>query len=261
MQKRLINPLVSIIMPNKNGEKYIEQSIKSVINQTYPNWELLITDDGSTDNSLSIIKKYAKSNPCIKLFKNNQGKGPAGARNTSIKKASGSYIAFLDSDDIWLKHHLKSAVSLMEKHNYPFTYSWYELIDEQGKKIAAFKTKKSKISYHELLTNNIISCLTAIYSVKALGKQYLPDIQKRQDYALWLKILKQTKYAYLNAEITAQYRLRKNSVSSNKLKLIKYNWNVYRKIENFSLIKSLYYLTLYILKYFIRKFKTYFNNH
>lgn len=252
--KLYMKNLISIIMPNFNTPaKFLKRALDSVLAQTYNSWELLITDDGSTDKSLSIIKHYTEKDPRIKLFKNEFGKGPAGARNTSIKHVKGRFIAFLDSDDQWLPFHLSERVDHMQKNDYAFTYSWYEKIDEAGKKIGEHKPEKTKVSYKYLLTDCIIGCLSAIYDTEKVGKVYMPQLRKRQDFALWLQILKKVDYAYLYPKITAVYTVRKNSISSNKFKLIKYNWAIYRDVEKFSILKSLYYFSIYLFRYFKRK--------
>ncbi len=246
--------LVSIIMPNYDTpEGFLKRAIDSALVQTYDNWELLITDDGSTTENIKIIEEYTKKDPRVKFFKNEFEKGPAGARNTSIKHAKGRFIAFLDSDDQWLPFHLSKRINHMLDNEYVFTYSWYEKIDGQGQKIGEHKPNKEQVSYQYLLTDCIIGCLSAIYDTEKIGKIYMPNIQKRQDFALWLQILKKTDYAYLYPGFTAIYTVRKNSVSSSKFKRIKYNWAIYRDIEKFNILKSLYYFTVFLFRYFKRK--------
>jgi len=235
---------VSIIMPNYNGSKYISQAIESVLTQTYKNWELIIIDDCSTDNSLQIIDTYVKRDARIKLIKMERNSGPAIARNTGIEYANGRYIAFLDNDDIWLEHKLEKQISFMQKHKVGLCYSSYYVIDELGKTITKFKIPKDKVSYRELLKSCIIGNLTAIYDTKILGKVFMENVG-HEDYTLWLKILKRIDYAYGLKEFLAKYRVGNNSISRNKLRSAFWQWNIYRNIERLSFLEGLYYFFFY----------------
>lgn len=238
-------PLVSIIMPLYNSEKFIRETLDSILKQTYKNFEVLITDDLSKDKGPKIVLEYQKKDSRIKYFKLSKNSGAAVARNNSIEKSLGKYIAFLDSDDIWKENKLEKQIDFMEKNNYLFTYTEYEQILEDGtktnKKISALK----KIDYSSALYYNPIGCLTAIYNAEKLGKIYMPLIRKRQDYGLWLKILKMTDGHGLNQNL-AEYRLRKESMSANKIEMIKWHWKLYREIEKFSIIRSVFHVLIYI---------------
>lgn len=235
-----MHKLVSIITPCYNCSKFIEETIHSIQNQTYSNWELLISDDGSTDNSVEIIERLQLTDARIKLFKL-QNSGAAVARNHSIKMANGRYIAFLDSDDLWLPKKLEKQVAFMENGKYPLSFGGYQKIDEEGNQLANSTIFVKKIiSYSDMLTSNKIGCLTAMYDVEILGKIYMPLIRKRQDYALWLKILKKTPFAYGIQESLGFYRIRKSSISSSKIEMLKWNWKMFRDIEKLSYIKSSY---------------------
>jgi len=233
--------LVSIITPLYNSEKLISETIESVASQSYKNFEMIIVDDCSSDNGVNIVKKYQKNDDRIKLIKLSKNSGAAVARNTAIKNAHGRYIAFLDSDDLWSSKKLELQIKFMHENYYAFTYTNYQKMSESGELIDEIVKSPSKLDYKKALHTNYIGCLTAIYDRKKLGKVYMPEIRKRQDYGLWLKILKQVDGYCLN-ETLAYYRVRDNSVSSNKLNLIKYHWKLYRDIENLSLFKSLYYI-------------------
>jgi len=229
-------PIISIITPNYNSEKFISQSIDSVIYQTYTNWEMIIVDDASTDSSVKIIKKFQAKEDRIKLIKINKNSGPAVARNKGIEIAKGNFIAFLDSDDFWLAFKLEEQVTFMLENDISFSFSSYFLMNnETKKKVSA----KEVITYKDLLKNNFIGCLTAMYSVDLLGKQYFPLIRKRQDWALWLKITRDGTNAYGISKSLAVYRKRKTSLSSNKISLLRYNWYVYRNFEGINLLKSI----------------------
>lgn len=244
--------LVTIVTANYNAEKFIEDTINSVLAQTYPNWEMIIVDDCSTDSSIKIIEQYTKTDNRIRLIRLDKNSGPAVARNRAIEEANGRYIAFLDSDDLWLPKKLEKQLAFMESNNIAFSYSAYDLIDEEGSDLGHFSVPE-KQSYKDLLKTCPIGCLTAIYDTKILGKVTMPLILKRQDYGLWLKLLKQIEYAYGLNETLAVYRIRKNSISSNKFKAAQYQWKIYRDVEKLGLFKSVYYFLHYavngILKY------------
>ncbi len=238
-----LNKLVSIITPLYNAEKYIETTIQSVQYQTYKNWEMIIVDDCSKDRGPEIVKKYIENDNRIKLMKLEKNSGGAVARNRAIKEAKGKYIAFLDSDDLWYPEKLEKQLKFMEENNYDFTYTWYEKIDEEGNLLKEIVKSEDKINYNKLLKSNQIGCLAAMYNAKKLGKIYMPLIRKRQDYALWLQVLKKVDYGYCLKENLAQYRIVNGSVSSNKINLIKYNWKLFRDVEKLSIFKSFYYLS------------------
>jgi glycosyltransferase involved in cell wall biosynthesis len=245
--------MISVIMPSYNSEHFISKAIDSVLSQTYDHWEMIIVDDCSHDNSALIIEEYCKKDSRIKLIKLEKNSGPAVARNTGIKEAKGRYIAFLDADDLWKPEKLEKQINFMKENNLVFTYSSYDLIDEEGNFMGTFKTKEI-ISYESMLKTNSVGCLTVIYDADMLGKMFMPNILKRQDYGLWLKILKKINSTKGIIEPLAVYRIRKNSVSSNKLKAAYYQWKIYREVEKLNFFKSLYYFSCYIY-YGLRKYK------
>ncbi|BAI79877.1 glycosyl transferase [Deferribacter desulfuricans SSM1] len=247
------NNLISIITPSYNSEKFISETIKSVLTQTYQYWEMIIVDDCSPDNSNKIIEKFCRKDNRIKLIKLERNSGPAIARNRGIQEARGRYIAFLDADDLWKPDKLEKQLNFMAENKLSFTYSSYDLIDEDGRFLGTFKTKET-ISYESMLKTCSVGCLTAIYDTKILGKMFMPNILKRQDYGLWLKILKKIRTTKGIIEPLAIYRIRKDSVSSNKLKAALYQWKIYRDVEELSLFKSLYYFINYVY-YGIKKYK------
>jgi teichuronic acid biosynthesis glycosyltransferase TuaG len=237
-----VNNKVSIITPSFKSEKFISQTIESVLSQTYVNWEMIIVDDFSPDNSNEIIEKYCEKYSRIKLIKLKKNSGPAVARNRAIEEAKGRYIAFLDADDLWHFEKLEKQISFMENNKHELSYTSYSTMNESGKPLANIINARSTLCYKELLKSNKIGCLSAIYDTNRMGKIYMPLIKKRQDYGLWLRILKKVDYAYGIDEILGTYRIVSNSVSSNKIGLIKYNYLLFREHENFSILKSLYYL-------------------
>jgi teichuronic acid biosynthesis glycosyltransferase TuaG len=200
--------LVSIITPLHNCELFIEETIKSVINQTYINWEMIIVDDCSTDKGVDIVSRYQSINPRVKLIINNENLGAALSRNKAIEQANGRFIAFLDSDDLWLPQKLEKQIQFMLDTQSPFTYTYYSQITENGGFIKNLDNPPLKVSYKSTLKANRIGCLTAIYDTAFFGKVYMENLRKRQDYALWLNLLKKTDYAHGLPEILASYRIR-----------------------------------------------------
>lgn len=245
--------LVSIITPIYNSASFIEQCIRSVRAQTYINWEHILVDDCSIDESCAIIKTYAEKDPRIKLIRLNVNSGAGIARNTGIKAANGKYIAFLDSDDLWQPEKLEKQLGFMQKNDYHFTFTDYDVVDATGKKLSKLVKCKPIVTYKSALFKNPIGCLTVIYNADFFGKQYMPAIRKRQDYALWLRLLKKTNGYGLN-ECLSSYRIGNESISSNKFKLLKYEWKIYREVEGLSFLKS----SLYLISAIILKLKSYF---
>ncbi len=243
---------VSIITPVYNSLPFIFETINSVVNQTYTDWEMIIVDDFSSDDTFRRVQAYTENETRIKIFKLTKNSGAAVARNYAISRAEGEFIAFIDADDLWLPNKLEKQINYMKYNNYILTHTNYEIINESGDKIGKMIAPNSKLSYNDMLKTNQIGCLTAIYDTKKIGKIYLPDIRKRQDYALWLKILKRIDYAYCLPECLSLYRVRSNSISRNKFKILKYNWLLFYKIENFSVLKSLYFFGWNIINKILR---------
>lgn len=244
--------LVSIITPTYNSIEFVEETIFSIQNQTYTNWELLITDDCSTDKTWDIITSFAKRDARIKVFRLHKNSGAGIARNNSIIQAKGRFIAFCDSDDQWKVEKLEKQINFMLENDLALSFSSYDLIDGEGNSIGEV-TAPEKVNYKTMLKNNYIGCLTAIYDTQILGKVFMPEIRKRQDWALWLKILKRAPYALSIQKSLAIYRDRSKSISSSKIDLIKFNWNIYRNIENFSSLKSALFLLRFLFFYFKKK--------
>lgn len=242
---------VSIITPSYNCSEYISKTIESVLAQTLIDWELIIVDDCSCDNSVDIIKSYLAIDSRIKLIQLHENSGAAVARNRAIEAAKGRYIAFLDSDDVWLSNKLSKQLNFMEINNYSFVFSAYEKIDDSGK-VFGYVGVPKKVSYSDLLKVCSIGCLTSIYDTDYFGKVYMPLIRKRQDMGLWLKLLKKVDYAYGLDDITAQYRVRSDSISSNKLIAAKFTWSLYRKVEGLKLISAIYYFSHYAFRGLLR---------
>jgi teichuronic acid biosynthesis glycosyltransferase TuaG len=231
-------PLVSVITPSYNSERFIEETIRSVQAQTYTNWEMIIVDDCSKDRTREIVKQYAEQDPRIRLIELTENSGAAVARNTALKAAKGKYAAFLDSDDIWLPQKLDKQISFMEERDIAFSFTQYRLMKVDGTLTDTVIEVPKEIDYKGLLKNTIIGNLTAVVNVEKTGQIQMPNIRTRQDFALWLSILKRGFKAYGIQEELAYYRLVPGSISSNKVKAAKQTWRVYREVEKLGLLYS-----------------------
>lgn len=246
---------VSIITPSYNCAEFIGETIDSIQSQTYGNWELLITDDCSTDNSREVIGRYAKDDERIKLLCLDINSGAGVARNNSIKEAAGRYIAFCDSDDRWYPEKLEKQLQFMQEKDCALSYTSYDTCDEKGQIIGFVQCLKS-LDYAKIIRDNGIGCLTAMYDTQKTGKYYMPSIRKRQDWCLWINIIKNKGRAYGLQQSLALYRVRSGSISSNKIEMLKYNFNVYHQVLEFSRPVSALILGGYFLPYyFYKKFK------
>ncbi|MFD0834726.1 glycosyltransferase family 2 protein [Mariniflexile aquimaris] len=251
-----MKPLVSIITPMFNSEAFISETINSVVNQTYQNWELLLIDDGSTDRTLELANKFIIENSKIKLFKNALNQGAALSRNRGIESAQGDYIAFLDADDLWKPNKLETQIAFMQSNNCDVCFSSYEQINESGKPLNKLIIALPDLTYQKYLKSNYIGNLTGIYNAKNLGKITAPNLRKRQDWLLWLSAIKKSrKPAKGIAESLAYYRVRKDSMSSNKINLLKHNYWVYKKGLGFSTLKSIGYMLIFLNEHFFVKSK------
>lgn len=247
--------IVSVIMPAYNAERFIDESIRSVISQTYPYWELLIVDDCSNDNSAIIIKKYVEEDNRIVYFKTEQPSGsPYIPRNIGIQNASGRYIAFLDSDDAWLPHKLEEQLPLFDNDHTVIVFSNYEKMNEIGDRNERYINAPAFTNYKKLLRGNVIGCMTAMYDTSKVGKVYFENIN-HEDYVMWLSILKWGYIARNTNTVTALYRIRRKSVSSNKLKVLSWQWNIYVNVEKTGYLKAICYFCHYACKAFVKSKK------
>lgn len=248
-----MNDLVSIITPVYNSEKYLFETINSVINQTYLCWELILVDDASTDASIDIIKKFQAQDNRIKLFQLEKNSGTGIARNFALQKAQGRFIAFLDADDLWKPEKLQTQISFLQENKLPFTFSFYEVIDEQGIKLNREVQAPKNLKYWQLHFCNFIGNLTAIYDVNYFGKVPILSIKKRQDWILWLTILKKIKTATPVPQSLAYYRKRENSVSASKINLLKFNYSVYKNYFIYSTVTALFCMIIFLFFQFVVK--------
>jgi len=244
------NPLVTIITPLFNAEKFIAQTLDSVHHQTYTNWEHILVDDASTDASVQIVEQKTQNDSRIQLIKLPKNKGAAFCRNHATTLANGDYIAFLDSDDLWHPEKLKRQLGFMTVNNCDVSFTSYVHIDETGESLGKRILALPKLSYKKQHRNNYVGNLTGMYQASTLGKILAPSIRKRQDWAVWLEAIKKSKSPALGLqEDLAYYRIREGSISANKLNLIKYNFQFYRSLGH-SWLASLGYLLRFFWEYF-----------
>lgn len=247
--------LVSIITPTFNSSKYITECIDSVSKQTIQNWELLITDDCSTDNTWDIISKYSNQDSRIKVFRLDQNSGAAVARNKSIENAKGRFIAFLDSDDMWFPNKLEKQIEFMKEKKCALSYSSYMTCNNESETTGIIVCRNYE-TFSSSKKNNNIGCLTAVYDTEKVGKVYMPLLRKRQDWGLMLRILEMCDVAYGIKEPLAIYRHSSNSISSNKSSLIKYNLLLYQEVLGWSFIHAyIYFIIVFIPNYIFKKLK------
>lgn len=234
------NILVSIITPVYNSEKYIGETIKSVLSQTYDNWEMLIADDCSKDNTAEVIKEF--TDPRIKYFKLEKNSGAAVARNKALEKAQGKYIAFLDADDMWKPNKLERQLNFMIENKVGFSFTGYEILRENGNKVIKVP---SKLNYSQFMKNTIIGTLTVMVNTEIVGEVRLVNVKKDHDSMTWAKLLREGHMAYGLNESLAYYRKVEGSISNDKFKAAKNHWDNCRRIEKLPLIKCLYYFFFY----------------
>lgn len=229
--------LVSIIMPSYNTGKFIKETIDSVLSQSYQNWELLIVDDCSSDNTEEIVGNFQDDR--IKFYKHETNQGAAYSRNRALKQAKGRWIAFLDSDDLWSNNKLKEQLDFMEDNNYSFSYTNYEEIDEKGQPLGKIVTGPKRITKTGMFNYCWPGCLTVMYDSSKIGLVQIENIRKNNDYAMWLKVIKQAD-CYLLDKNLAKYRKRTGSISNQGyLSLIKWHYRLFKQCENQSVIRSL----------------------
>ena len=250
----MIDGLVSIIMPSWNTGRFIAESIESVINQTYANWELLIVDDCSTDNTNEVVRKF--NDDRIKFFKNEKNSGAAITRNRALREANGEWIAFLDSDDLWLPKKLEHQILFMKKHNLIFSYHDYVKIDEESNPLNIYVTGPKIVTKRKMYNYGYPGCLTFMYSAKATGTIQIKDIKKNNDYAILLKLCKKAD-CYLLKENLAKYRIRKKSISHDKLiKKLKSHYDLFHYCDKKPVMVAMWFACWNMI-YGIQKKKKY----
>ena len=246
--------LVSIICPMHNGAKFVDETIACVLTQTYSDFELIIVDDNSSDETVSLIKKYDDKR--IRLFVNEENRGAAYSRNVAISKAQGKYIAFLDGDDLWKEDKLATQIKFMEDNNYDFSYTDYEVVDEQGQSSGIYFTGPKKVTHRMFLRIDYIGTSTVIYRNEVYPKLEIPnDIFKRNDDAMWL-LLSTKCDCYLMKGIYSKYRRNSGSISSGrKSKLFKYHVELYKKLYHWGSFRANFYALRNVFFYFLKQLR------
>lgn len=237
--------IISIVMPAYNSAQYIEQSIESVLKQSYKNWELIIVDDCSIDDTYKIVEKLCITEERIKLFRMNENSGVAMARNFAISMSRGKYIAFLDSDDLWLPDKLEKQLNLMQEKKAVISYTAYRQFSME--KVGNLVSVPEQVTYKQLLKGNVIGCLTVMLDKERLGNLQMKKA-RHEDYILWLDILKKGNIAYGLQEDLARYRKSETSLTSNKKRSALWTWQVYRQHQELSFFASIYYFIFYVCK-------------
>lgn len=247
------NNLVSVIVPTYNTGLPLRDCLESILSQTYKELEVVITDDNSSDSvTIGILREFQQRDARVRVFWLKDNGGPGVARNNSIQEARGRYIAFCDSDDAWFPDKLEKQMAFMKANDCCLTFTSYIVCDNNGMGTGIVNCPK-RVSFRMLKKDNKVGCLTAVYDVSKHGKFYLPSLRKRQDWAMFLKMLRECGYGYGIQEPLAYYRKRKKSVSRNKLSLVKYNIKVYNDVLGFSRVKSyLYFLFLFLPTYYAK---------
>ena len=235
-------------MPTYNCGKFIAETLDSIKAQTYENWEIIIVDDCSKDNTKEIVDEYIAQDARIKYHCLETNSGAAVARTEAMKRAEGEYMAFCDSDDLWMEDKLEKQLAFMNENSYAFSCTAYEQIDEESNSLNRVIKTVKKTDYNRLLLDCPVGNSSVMYNVEKMGKFEVPNIRKRNDDALWLTMLKKEDESgkrfciYGMSDVLMRYRIRKNSISSNKFAVIKYHWILYRDIEHLSVIRSAFHI-------------------
>lgn len=251
-----MNKLVSVITPVYNSSSYIYETYNSLLSQTYKNWEWLVTDDCSSDDTYQLLMRIKSNDNRVKVFKNKTNSGAAVSRNNSLENASGDYIAFLDSDDIWFSNKLDSQIAYMIESKVFFSFTAYRMIDSEGSDLSKTVDThlSSPLTYDDMLKKKAtLGCSTVMLDRNHFGDIKMPLIRTGQDYALWLNLLKNKELAYPMSTILTKYRITPNSISRNKVLKAKRQWTIYRELEKLTLTKSVYCFFFYAYRAVFRK--------
>jgi teichuronic acid biosynthesis glycosyltransferase TuaG len=242
-----VKDLVSVITPVYNAENFLTKTLRSVINQTYKNIEIILVDDCSKDNSAEIVNRFITDKTSIVYHLQDMNRGAGAARNKALELAKGQYVAFLDSDDVWLPQKIERQISLMKEKKIGFSYTAIEMIDENGKKIKSKRNIKETCDYKYLLRNTIIATSSVVVDRNILGDFRMPLRRGGQDYATWLMVLRNGEIAYGINDVLCQYRVASGSLSSNKFKSIKQVWEIQTQDENIGEIKVIFHVCCFVI--------------
>lgn len=251
-----MEPLISIVTATYNSEKFIMELAKNINKQSYKNWEWVIVDDASTDNTVSCLKEISSRFENVSYYINDVNSGAAVSRNLALKMSKGDYIAFIDSDDLWDECKLRLQIDYMLEMNISFSFTAYDVINESGQSLGTIIDKdnrKDVFDYNDMLRKRAtLGCSTVMISRNVINDLTMPLLRTGQDYAFWLKILKQGVHAYLIKDVLTHYRIVAGSISRNKIKKAKRQWQIYREVEGISLTMSFFYFLNYAIRAVLR---------
>lgn len=254
MQEELQLDLVSVVTPVYNAERFIAETIESVLKQTYQNWELLLVNDCSQDSSQAIVEEYVNKDKRIRLINLKENSGAAVARNTGLEAAKGQFIAFIDSDDCWSETKLADQLDFMKSQAVHFSYTNFALVNETGETLKEAVKLPLKLTYSGLLKNTAIACSTVVIDRLHVGSFNMPLVRKGQDTATWLMLMRERNLtAYGLDKVLNYYRQVEGSISSDRVGALKRTWNTYYNLEGLSLIKASYYFGHYVLQAILRR--------
>lgn len=234
-------PLVTVVTPVWNAAATLGATVASVRAQTLPDWELILVDDASTDGSRDLARALAAGEPRIRLIARETNGGAAAARNAAIRAARGRLIAFLDADDRWYPEKLARQTAFMARAGHAFVFAGYRRVAADGRPLGVVRPP-ARVAHDELLRGNVIGCLTAVYDTAVLGRVEMPDVRRRQDYGLWLRLLRQVPFAHALPEPLADYRVAPTSLSGGKLGAARATWTLYREVEGLGRARAGWYL-------------------
>lgn len=256
MSSELSTPVISVITPVYQSAQYIDETVASVLGQSFSDLELILVDDGSTDGSLERCQYWAERDSRVVVLKSPQNQGAAASRNQAMEAANGDYVAFLDSDDVWAPEKLNRQYQFMKEQACDFSFTAYQMENEAGESLGTVDTSQQQtaFSYQDMLKKQAtLGCSTVMLKRSAIGSLRMPDIRTGQDYAFWLLLLKQGLLAYLLPEPLTRYRVRQGSISRNKVRKAQRQWQIYRRLERLGVFQSAWYFAFYAVRAVFRK--------
>ena len=247
-------PKISIITPAYNASLFLSETIESVLKQTFQDWEMIIVDDCSTDDTLKLAYEFSKKDTRIKIVQNEKNSGVAATRNHGLNVANGDFIAFVDSDDLWLPEKLEKQLKFMEENDAALTYTKYQNYITETKQLGKVIKAPKRMTAKKILGNTAIGCLTVMVDRKRVGDFHMPLLKHTEDNCTWQEILSRGYVGYGIQEVLSLYRVSNNSMTSNKSKAAKQQWETYRNYYKFSFLKSSYYFFKYAINAIIKHF-------
>lgn len=250
-----VEELVSIVMPTYKCGRFIGKSIESVQAQTYQNWELIVVDDCSGDDTVDKVLGFKKNDDRISIYQNSLNSGAAVTRNTALRHAKGRWIAFLDSDDLWESTKLEKQIKFMEEHDYAFSYHNYIEIDEQDKELGVYVSGKEHVGKLDMFACCWPGCLSVMYDAEKVGLIQVNDIKKNNDTAMWLKVIKKTD-CHLLKECLGKYRRRANSITPKPIwQRIWAHYPLFRVAEEMNPVSATFWVIMNVFGNAYKKMK------